>query len=74
MAGNSFNMFKIGIQDGVISTQNILDFETQSRYELMIMATDLSEDYPRRKSYMNLTIFVKNVNDNTPELTLPLVA
>ncbi|XP_060595474.1 protocadherin gamma-A11-like [Ruditapes philippinarum] len=56
--------------DGTIKTNRQLDREEKSNYEFTVVVFDLGT--PRLTSSANVTIFVKDMNDNAPKLKFPL--
>jgi len=55
---------------GYLRTKTGLDRESHSRYDFTVMATDQGSPY-RLNSSVNVSVFVKDVNDNTPFLQSP---
>ncbi|XP_059502533.1 protocadherin Fat 3a isoform X2 [Stegostoma tigrinum] len=58
--------FVINQFTGVISTSELLDFESSPRsYRFFVRASDWGSPY-RRENEVNVTVYVENVNDNKP--------
>ena len=55
--------------DGVIKTNRQLDRERQSRYDFVVVVFD--QGSPRLSSSANITVFVTDDNDHTPEIKFP---
>lgn len=55
--------------DGIIKTNRQLDREFKSKYEFTVIVFDLGK--PRLTSSANITVHVKDVNDNPPILKFP---
>lgn len=55
--------------DGVIQSNRALDREVQSRYDFAVVVTDLGS--PALSSSVLVTVVVKDVNDNHPNITFP---
>ena len=66
-AGNENGSFEIDPSTGVISTIKSLDRENTPSYILAIRASDLG--IPPQFTDKSLSIFVRDVNDNTPTFT-----
>lgn len=56
--------------DGTIKTNRQLDREEKSSYEFTVLVVD--QGLPRLSSSANVTIFVKDTNDNWPKLKFPV--
>ncbi|RUS88778.1 hypothetical protein EGW08_003495 [Elysia chlorotica] len=65
--GNEDNRFGI-FPDGSLYLAHVLDRESKDMYSLTVVATDNSDDAPR-KSSVNVTIYVRDENDNAPKFT-----
>ena len=65
LKGSSKDRFHLSKNKVTNYGHHTLDRETQSHYELIIVASDAGT--PRRSSSMTLTINVLDVNDNKPE-------
>ncbi|XP_020621470.1 cadherin EGF LAG seven-pass G-type receptor 2-like [Orbicella faveolata] len=65
--GNIGNVFKIDELSGTVILAEDLDRETVDVYKLVITA----KDGGNRSTTVNLTVFVSDVNDNSPQFTLP---
>lgn len=59
------DQFSIESTTGQISTKTLLDREERSEYQLVVMASDSSLTSPR-KTKVNVTVHVNDVNDNPP--------
>lgn len=55
--------------DGVIQSNRALDREEQSRYDFSVVVKDLGS--PALSSIVLVTVLVKDVNDNHPNITFP---
>ena len=55
---------------GFLRSKKILDRELQSRYDFIVMATDQGSPY-RLNSSVNVSVFVTDVNDNSPFIVSP---
>lgn len=55
--------------DGVIQSNRALDREIQSRYDFTVVVTDLGS--PALSSSVLVTVVVKDINDNHPNITFP---
>lgn len=64
VSGNTNDAFKIDPQNGAISTNSILDYETLSDYALRVSATD-----SKYTAFASVVVDVINVNDNSPRFT-----
>ena len=65
--GNTGRAFSIDSATGKIYVASELDYETKSRYELTIVASDYGS--PRLSSTMICTIGIEDINDNVPTFT-----
>ncbi|XP_068088490.1 protocadherin Fat 4-like [Hyperolius riggenbachi] len=65
---NGNKMFIIH-QNGTILVTGSLDRETKDKYAISLAASDKGE--PPRKSFADLVIVIKDVNDNAPSFTQP---
>ncbi|TRY68197.1 hypothetical protein DNTS_025755 [Danionella cerebrum] len=61
-------IFVIDHYSGVISINNLLDYENQSFYELMVMAWD--SGFQTESSSTFVSVYVLNVNDNHPNISI----
>ncbi|XP_034945653.1 protein dachsous [Chelonus insularis] len=61
-------LFQIHAESGVVYVNKVLDFERKERHELVIVAKDMGAQ-PLEASVF-LTIYVKDVNDNQPTITV----
>ncbi len=61
--------FSINPYTGEITTKRELDREEQSRYLLVVVASN--DGYPMMRSLGNVTVFVDDQNDNAPILDYP---
>ena len=64
--GDSYPEFNIGQTTGVITLREVLDFEQQQRYELVIHASDNTAIQPRTAT-ATLVVSVVGINDFDPE-------
>ena len=64
-SGDSFGMFSLESETGLLRLQGELNYEITPKYVLNISATD--EGSPPLFSYQLLTIYVVDVNDNAPQ-------
>ena len=64
-SGNEDGKFKVGEFTGELSTTTRLDRERKARYDLQIVASDVTS--PFYNSTAHVTIFVGDENDKTPE-------
>ena len=55
--------------DGIIKTNRQLDREIQARYDFVVVVFD--QGSPRLSSSANITVFVADDNDHTPEIKFP---
>ena len=46
-----------------------LDYETETSYSLVIQAVNTA--FPRHESAVNVTVTVRDTNDNTPRFSMP---
>ena len=69
VGGDPLNQFGIELDTGVITTRKLLDRENLAEYNLVVMATDLAER--PLYSFLNVTVLVRDVNDNVPILIMP---
>ncbi|XP_072181687.1 cadherin EGF LAG seven-pass G-type receptor 2-like [Diadema setosum] len=65
--GNFEGRFRIDSNNGYLSLQNALDFETARSYRLTIRAQDSGN--PPRENTTTVTVTVIDVNDNGPQFT-----
>lgn len=61
VSGNTQGLFTIDASSGLISTANLLDYETQHKYALEVSATDSA-----KTTKASVLIDVVDVNDNSP--------
>ena len=61
---NSSNLFIINSQSGCIKLRRKLDYEQRTQHKFVVIATDSGR--PTKKSMMDVTINVQDVNDNAP--------
>ena len=61
---NSSNLFVINSQSGCIKLRRKLDYEQRTQHKFVVIATDSGR--PTKKSMMDVTINVQDVNDNAP--------
>ncbi|KAJ8022829.1 Cadherin-23 [Holothuria leucospilota] len=66
LMGNDSLLFTINPQTGELRTASMLDFESQQIYQFKVLATDSRG----RFATANVTIQVKNENDNAPEFVM----
>lgn len=66
-AGNPDDQFRIDPLSGVLFVARPLDAETKSRYTLTVSALDMANAGMRKQSSARVSIFIDDVNDNTPE-------
>lgn len=71
VGGNAGKQFSIATDTGTLFLQKQLDFERQSIHQLTVMAYDLAPLAKRLKTFMDITIRVLNVDDNSPQLVMP---
>ena len=64
-SGNKFEHFSINTSTGVIYTNVVLDWESISSYQLLVVATD--NGVPSRNGTAVVRIIVANLNDNAPQ-------
>lgn len=64
VSGNNEGKFALDADNGILSIAAKLDYERKTQYVLNISATD--KGTPRRSSYMQLTVYVVDVNDHAP--------
>lgn len=60
--GNENKDFHLDVYTGLITTTRPLDYEIVAHYELVVMATDSSN----QMNYVKVVVHVGNVNDNEP--------
>lgn len=70
LLGDLSERFKVDVDTGRIITAMQLDREEKSVYYLTLVARDSSATEPRAAA-ANVTIRVKDVNDNTPKFAKP---
>ena len=71
-AGNNDSVFAINSSSGeIFVAENIIDYEDIDYYELTIQAQDSGDVGIRLSSYVNVSIFVLDVNDNVPVFSEP---
>ncbi|EDO35413.1 predicted protein, partial [Nematostella vectensis] len=68
VTGNSNNSFTINSITGRLRTARNLDRETTPRFTLEVLAYDLG--VPRKDSVTNVTVVLRDVNDNQPVFTM----
>ncbi|XP_078371306.1 protein dachsous-like [Oculina patagonica] len=66
-SGNEDNRFSIGEFSGALSTTTRLNREEKARYDLEIEASDVTSPFYTTTAYV--TVFVGDVNDNSPKFT-----
>ncbi|XP_030052038.1 protocadherin Fat 4 isoform X2 [Microcaecilia unicolor] len=54
-------------QNGILTTQGLLDREFKDKYELLLHASD--NGIPQRQNFTHITVCVLDVNDNSPCFT-----
>lgn len=59
-------VFSLNNQTGVLSPSSSLDYETTTQYVLNMSASDLGN--PTRRTFIDVTVNVMDVNDNSPVL------
>lgn len=62
--GNAGGSFGINDTSGVITLLKQLDYENKKKYQLRVEARDLGQN--SRRSYLFVTVYVLDSNDNTP--------
>ena len=55
--------------NGVITTQLVLDRESINNYTLIVTATDGAPESDSRSATANVTILINDENDNSPQFT-----
>lgn len=70
LAGEGFGDFFVGANSGVVSTANPLNFQTMSRYDLIVLATNPGASNTSTVA-VNLTILITDVNNNPPIFSEP---
>lgn len=68
--GENIERFSVDPDTGKVVTLAPLDREQTSIYHLTLVAQDSSPTEPRAAA-VNLTIFVKDLNDNAPKFSSP---
>lgn len=58
------------LPDGTVKSTKMLDREQFSKYDFQVMAIDSGIDI-RRSSIANVTVYVKDINDNAPVISFP---
>ena len=66
--GNVLGLFSIVPETGVIEVAGLIDFESVHEVDLVIMATDTGPIETRLTSLVNVTVYILDRNDNTPQL------
>ncbi|CAG7831120.1 unnamed protein product [Allacma fusca] len=66
-AGNADNIFSVDVHTGKL-TSRPLDRERRSQYQLLVVAQD--QGLPVQRTFCNITIYVQDVNDNSPNFFL----
>ena len=61
---NGFGVLTIDPDSGVVSTIGAIDYEEDSVYDLVVVATDSGT--PTRSTPVNLRVAITDVNDNAP--------
>ncbi|KAJ8298119.1 hypothetical protein KUTeg_024650 [Tegillarca granosa] len=70
--GDWQHQFSVGKKNGSVFTTKPLDRETLPSYDLVVKATDLAEPSSDRKSTTTqVTVIVKDVNDESPKFVSP---
>lgn len=64
VSGNAGNMFRIGGNSGVVTTNNIPDREDKDLYSLRILAQDFGK--PSLNAEATYTVTIGDMNDNAP--------
>ena len=54
------------LQNGSINVTGVLDYETQSKYTLLVLAKDMASPESRLTSNITIVVQLKNENDNDP--------
>ena len=65
------DVFSIDSESGLVTLEKQLDYEEESRYQLVAEASDGGQD--PRKAHVILTILVLDVNDNQPRISVHTV-
>ncbi|XP_060720172.1 protocadherin-23 isoform X1 [Tachysurus vachellii] len=68
LQSNSGEFFIIDKNTGIISVNKILDYETSSSFELVVMAQD--QGSPPKSSSVFVEIKILDVNDNSPNISI----
>lgn len=68
-SGPAGEAFMIDPISGSITTKTQLDRETHSSYQLLVQAMDQGETSMRKSSTATINIYVKDINDNTPQFS-----
>ena len=66
VSGNELQLFDIVASTGVVTVANGIDFEQDSVYELVVLATDSGPMEVRLTNTTNVTIVILDRNDNAP--------
>ena len=69
-AGNRDGQFRVDPSSGVLFVKAPLDAEVKSRYTLTVTALDMANAGIRKQSSARVSIFVDDVNDNSPVFDL----
>ncbi|XP_070554412.1 protocadherin-18-like [Ptychodera flava] len=69
LLGEEHPQFYIDPETGELFTKIILDYETETFCNIVVMVTDHGQ--PVKTDSANVEIEVENLNDNTPEVTFP---
>ena len=65
LAGNQQNIFRMNSQSGLITLENVVDFEQESEYTLTVSAANTEAAVPL-VSTVNVRISITEVNENAP--------
>ena len=65
-AGNSLGLFEIQSETGIITVAKPIDYEYIMYHTLIITASDCAHLDMRLSNEVNLTIYIRDINDNAP--------
>lgn len=67
ISGQGLGSFKINPKTGVITTKRRLDREKKARYDFLAFAVDAPGESSRRTGSTDVTVIVRDINDNAPQ-------
>ena len=68
---NVLSLFKIDSNTGLLTTLSTLDYETSTVYIFSILAKNVADS--RQESSASVTVHLRDVNDNAPEVSIRFV-